>query len=219
MSAHAMIIAIDGPAAAGKGTLARSLADHFGYAHLDTGSLYRAVGLAVLRAGGDPLDAEAALDAARALDQSLLQDPDLRSEAAGHAASVVAAMPGVRAKLLEFQRNFARNPPDDLPGAVIDGRDIGSVVCPDADVKIFVTASAETRARRRAIELAERGEEPDFDAVLADIQARDARDRTRSNSPLIQAEDALLLDTSNLDIEGAFRAALDSVTKAQDAKD
>lgn len=210
-----MIIAIDGPAAAGKGTLARALARHFGLAYLDTGSLYRAVGLGVLRAGGDPARIEDALAVASAVDQDLLYDPDLRSEEAGHAASIVAAIPEVRAKLLEFQRNFAEKPPGGLPGAVIDGRDIGSVVCPDADVKLFVTASAETRARRRTDELTGRGEVADFAAVLVDIQARDARDKDRATSPLIQAADALLLDTSNLDIESAFRAALDSVTKAQ----
>lgn len=219
MSVNFRIIAIDGPAAAGKGTLARALAKHFGFAYLDTGALYRAVGLAVLRAGGDPADTRAAVAAAEALDEGLLDDPALRSEEAGHAASVVAAMPEVRAKLLEFQRNFANAPPGGLPGAVIDGRDIGSVVCPQAGVKIFVTASAETRARRRTAELQERGESADFDAVLADIQARDARDEARSTSPLIKAADALLLDTSNLDIEGALRAALDSVNKAQDILD
>lgn len=212
-----MVIAIDGPAAAGKGTLARALARHFGFAYLDTGSLYRAVGLGVLRAGGDPADLQEAVVAAASLDMGLLEDPGLRSEAAGEAASVVAAMPQVREKLLEFQRNFARNPPGGRPGAVIDGRDIGSVVCPGAQVKIFVTASAQVRARRRTDELLERGEGADFDAVLADIEARDARDKARRVSPLIQAEDALLLDTSNLDIESAFRAALDSVTRAQDA--
>lgn len=219
MSVNFRIIAIDGPAAAGKGTLARALAKHFGFAYLDTGALYRAVGLSVLRAGADPTDSEAAVAAAEALDDSLLDDPALRSEEAGHAASIVAEMPLVREKLLEFQRNFANTPPDGLPGAVIDGRDIGSVVCPDADIKIFVTASAETRAERRTEELSERGEAADFGAVLADIQARDARDQTRSTSPLIQAEDALLLDTSNLDIEGALRAALDSVNRAQDILD
>lgn len=217
MSSANMIIAIDGPAAAGKGTLARALAKHFGFAYLDTGSLYRAVGLGAIRAGCDPADAEAAIAAAGSLDNSLLEDPALRSEAAAEAASVVAAMPEVREKLLEFQRNFASDPPGGKPGAVIDGRDIGSVVCPAAEVKIFVTASAEVRARRRTDELIGRGEAADFDAVLADIEARDARDKERSISPLVQAADALLLDTSNLDIEGAFRAALDSVTKAQGA--
>lgn len=216
MSETRLIIAIDGPAAAGKGTLARALAKHFGLAYLDTGSLYRAVGLGAMRAGGDPANREDALAAANALDQDILYDPDLRSEEAGHAASIVAAIPEVREKLLEFQRNFAADPPGDLPGAVIDGRDIGSVVCPDADVKLFVTASSETRARRRSDELAARGEAADFASILADIQARDARDKDRATSPLVQAEDALLLDTSNLDIEGAFRAALDSVTKARD---
>lgn len=219
MSVNFRIIAIDGPAAAGKGTLARALAKHFGFAYLDTGALYRAVGLSVLRAGADPTDKKAAVAAAEALDDSLLDDPALRSEEAGHAASIVAEMPLVREKLLEFQRNFANTPPGGLPGAVIDGRDIGSVVCPDAEIKIFVTASAETRAERRTEELSERGEAADFGAVLADIQARDARDQTRSTSPLIQAEDALLLDTSNLDIEGALRAALDSVNRAQDILD
>ena len=219
MSVNFRIIAVDGPAAAGKGTLARALAKHFGFAYLDTGALYRVVGLSVLRAGADPTDSEAAVAAAEALDDSLLDDPALRSEEAGHAASIVAEMPRVREKLLKFQRNFANTPPGGLPGAVIDGRDIGSVVCPGADVKIFVTASAETRARRRTEELRERGEAADFGAVLTDIQARDARDEARSTSPLIKAEDALLLDTSNLDIEGALRAALDSVNRAQDILD
>lgn len=217
MSANFRIIAIDGPAAAGKGTLARALAGHFGFAYLDTGALYRAVGLSLLRAGADPADQKAAAAAARTLDRSLLEDPALRSEKAGAAASIVAAMPAVRAMLLEFQRNFAINPPGGLPGAVIEGRDIGSVVCPDAEIKIFVTASAETRARRRTDELSSRGEGADYDVILEDIRARDARDKGRSISPLVQAADALLLDTSNLDIESAFRAALDSVKKAEAA--
>ena len=203
-----MIIAIDGPAAAGKGTLARKIAGHLGYAYLDTGSLYRAVGLMVLRAGGDPSDTEAATGAAARLDAALLEDPGIRSEQAGEAASVVAAIPDVRAKLREFQRNFARTPPGGEPGAVLDGRDIGTVICPEAPVKFFVTASDEERARRRTEELKGRGEAADYEAVLADIRSRDARDSSREISPLRPAQDAHLLDTTDLDIESAFQAAL-----------
>ena len=198
-----MIIAIDGPAAAGKGTLARRIAQEYELAYLDTGALYRAAGLALLLAGHDPHDAEAAAAAARGLDLSLLAHPDLRTPRAGEAASIIAAMPDVRAALLDFQRDFARKP----PGAVLDGRDIGTVVCPDADVKIFVDAAPEVRARRRWLELKERGEEADFSDILAQVMARDARDRGRSNAPLKPAADAHLLDTSKLDIEAAFRAA------------
>ena len=202
-----MIIAIDGPAAAGKGTLARRLADHFGFAYLDTGSLYRAVGLAVLRAGKSPEDAEAANQASAKLDTSLFCDPDLRAEATGNAASKVAAMPAVRANLLEFQRNFSARPPGGKQGAVLDGRDVGTVVCPHAHVKLFVTASPEVRAKRRQLEIEGRGEAAEFEEILADVRARDDRDMNRKDAPLKPAEDALLLDTSELDIDAVFLRA------------
>ena len=199
-----MIVAIDGPAASGKGTLARRIAGHFGLHCLDTGLLYRAVARHV-KASGRPLeDAAAAEEAARRLDAATLSDPALRQPGAGDAASIVARVPGVRAALLEFQRAFARRP----PGAVLDGRDIGTVVCPDADVKIFVTASAEVRARRRTAEQAARGERVDYEAVLEIIRRRDARDAERADAPMRPAPDALLLDTSDLDIEAAFDAAV-----------
>ncbi len=198
-----MIIAIDGPAAAGKGTLARRIAEHYGLRYLDTGALYRAVGLAVMQAGGDPRDAAVAEAAARDLDLELLSHPDLRAAGTGVAASRVAAVPGVRAALLDFQRSFAAQP----PGAVLDGRDIGTVVCPDADVKLFVTASPEVRARRRWLELKEAGEDVPFAEILAQVRERDERDMNRAEAPLRPAPDAHLLDTSELDIEAAFRAA------------
>lgn len=203
-----MIIAIDGPAAAGKGTLARRLAAHFDFAYLDTGALYRAVGLAVLRSGVDPSDREAAIVASQALNPRLLTDPDLRAEATGAAASRVATIPEVRANLLYFQKNFSKNPPDGKKGAVLDGRDIGTVVCPEADLKLFVTASAEVRARRRYDELNARGETLDFSQILSDVVARDAQDRDRKDAPLRPAEDALLLDTTELDIDAVFLRAV-----------
>nr|WP_229819084.1 (d)CMP kinase [Kordiimonas sediminis] len=209
-----MIIAIDGPAAAGKGTLARRLAREFNFAYLDTGSLYRAVGLSLLRAGVDPADEDAAVAASADLAPALLSDPALRDEATGGAASVVAAMPMVRSNLLEFQRNFAQHPPDDKAGAVLDGRDVGTVVCPDAPVKLFVTASPEERARRRTDELLAKGQAVDFGEILADVKARDARDSGRKDAPLKPAEDALLLDTTNLDIDAVFLRAKALVQKA-----
>ena len=205
-----MIIAIDGPAASGKGTLAQRIAGHFGYVWLDTGLLYRAVARDVLAASADLEDAEAAARAATALDAGSLGDPALRSTAVGEAASVVAKHPSVRAALLDFQRNFARTP----PGAVLDGRDIGTVICPDADVKIFVTAAVEIRARRRFEEYVCRGENVTFEEVLDVIRQRDARDASRSAAPLVQAPDAILLDTSGMDIETAFAAALDIISRA-----
>lgn len=208
-----MIIAIDGPAAAGKGTLARRIAADFDLAYLDTGALYRAVGLALLKAGVDPSDEAAAADASADLDMALLDDPALRAEATGGAASRVAAMPQVRANLLVFQKNFAANPPGGKSGAVLDGRDIGTVVCPDADLKLFVTASAEVRAERRRAEAEGRGEAADFAAILADVKARDARDMGRKDAPLKPADDALLLDTSNLDIDAVFLRAAALVTE------
>lgn len=199
-----MIIAIDGPAASGKGTLARRLAAHYGLRHLDTGSLYRAVALAVLRAGGEPNDPEAAAAAAHGLDLDAFGDDELRATGIGEAASIVAAMPVVREVMLKRQRQFAATP----PGAVLDGRDIGTVVCPDADVKLFITATADVRARRRHAEAQMRGGHQEFDEILLDLQRRDERDRTRATSPLRPAPDAHLLDTSELDIETAFQVAV-----------
>ena len=205
-----MIIAIDGPAASGKGTLAKRIAVHYRLRHLDTGALYRAVARDTLAEGGDLTDASAAAIAASQLDVATLGDPALRLAGLGEAASVVARHPDVRAVLLTYQRTFAQGG----SGAVIDGRDIGTVICPDADVKLFVTATPEERARRRFLELSQNGVEIGEQEVLADIQARDERDRTRGASPLRQAEDAALLDTTNLDIDAAFRAAIDLIEAA-----
>jgi CMP/dCMP kinase len=205
-----MIIAIDGPAASGKGTLAKRIAIHYGLRHLDTGALYRAVARDTRAQGGDLTDAHAAAQAASRIDVSTLSDPALRTAGVGEAASVVARHPEVRAVLLEYQRNFAHG----APGAVIDGRDIGTVICPDADVKLFVTATPEERARRRFLELRQNGVQIGEDEVLADIVARDERDRSRAASPLRQAEDAVLLETTILDIDAAFRAAIGLIEAA-----
>ncbi|MBL6598678.1 MAG: (d)CMP kinase [Alphaproteobacteria bacterium] len=202
-----MIIAIDGPAASGKGTVARRIAAHLNYAYLDTGSLYRAVALSVLRGGGDPGDADIAAEHARTLDPALTEDPEIRSAASGAAASKVAAVPAVRAALLAFQRDFAANPPGGLAGAVLDGRDIGTVVCPEAARKIFVIADVEIRATRRFKELLGRGEAAIYARVLADLRERDERDGSRADAPMRQAEDAMLLDTSHLDPDQAFESA------------
>jgi cytidylate kinase len=199
-----MIIAIDGPAASGKGTLAKRLAAHYGFRHLDSGLLYRGVAKAVLDAGGAADDKVAAIAAARAFDPGRYLEDALKGDDVAKAASLVAAIPEVRAELIAFQRAFVRSE----PGAVIDGRDIGTVIAPDAEVKIFVTASAEARARRRVLELQGRGENPDPDAVLADILKRDERDMGRSVAPLKQAPDAHLLDTTHLGIDAAVRAAI-----------
>jgi cytidylate kinase len=199
-----MIIAIDGPAASGKGTLGRRIAERFGLHHLDTGLLYRAVAREVQRRGGSLEDAEVAAAAARAVDPASLDDPDLRRPGAGEAASMVARIQEVRAALLQFQRDFAARP----PGAVLDGRDIGTVVCPHADVKIYVTASPAVRAERRYREKKSRDEAADYAAVLEDIRRRDARDAGRDAAPMRPAADAFLLDTSNLDIEAAFDTAV-----------
>ncbi len=206
-----MIIAIDGPAAAGKGTLARRLAGHFGLAFLDTGLLYRTVGMNLVRKGGDTGDPAAAEAAAKSLKVEDLEAPDLRTDAAADAASRVSALPAVRAQLLSFQRDFARSPPGGAPGAVLDGRDIGTVVCPDADVKIFVTARIEVRADRRFKELREWGLDVIHGRVLADMKERDARDSERAVSPLVPARDAFQLDTSDLDADQVFAAALDFI--------
>ena len=199
-----MIIAIDGPAASGKGTLAKKLAAHYGLRHLDTGSLYRAVAYDVLEAGGDPASVDDAVQAARMLDPSRIPLDALRTPAVSEAASVVAAIPEVRSAILAFQRDFAAKP----PGAVLDGRDIGTVVCPYADAKLFVIASPQARARRRYLELVAKDSSIREDDVLADIEARDRRDRERTVSPMTKADDAYLLDTTNLDIETAFEAAV-----------
>ncbi|MGE0845054.1 MAG: (d)CMP kinase [Flavobacteriaceae bacterium] len=205
-----MIVAIDGPAASGKGTLARLLAAHFGYHHLDSGLLYRAVGRTLVEAGGDLGDAAAAEKIARDLDLGAIEPEKLRGDEVAAAASRVAAMPGVRAALVDLQRAFAESP----PGAVIDGRDIGTVICPAAEVKLFVTAAPEVRARRRHAELTARGETVSYEEVLDDLRARDRRDAERAVSPLRAGADAHLLDTSDLSIEAAFRAAVDIVHDA-----
>jgi cytidylate kinase len=199
-----MIVAIDGPAASGKGTLSKRLAAHYGLRHLDTGLLYRAVAKALLDTGRRPGDEAAAIAAAKAIDPTRFDELALKSYEVGEAASVVSAITGVRAALFDFQREFAAAP----PGAVLDGRDIGTVICPNADAKIFVTASPEVRARRRALELRGRGEAANEAAILADILRRDERDRSRAAAPLKQAADAHLLDTTNLDAEAAFAAAV-----------
>ncbi len=207
-----MIVAVDGPSASGKGTLARRLAAALDFAHLDTGLLYRAVGAAVLAAGGDPAEPAVAA-AARNLDLAALDPAPLRREAVGHAASMVAAIPEVRAALLDHQRRFATAPPAAKAGAVLDGRDIGTVVCPQAEVKIFVTATAEERARRRHKELLERGEASIYARVLAEMRERDRRDSERAAAPLQPAADAEVVDTTALDAEEAFRAALEIVER------
>jgi len=198
-----MIIAIDGPAASGKGTLARRLAAHFGLPHLDTGLLYRATAAALLDHDKDLNDVGAAVAAARGLALTDFDEERLRRREMGEAASIVAALPPVREALVAAQRNFAARP----GGAVLDGRDIGTVICPDADVKIFVLASPEARAQRRALELAARGEKFDYAAILSEITKRDARDSGRDAAPLKPAPDAVLLDTTRLSVDGAFEAA------------
>ncbi|WP_184261519.1 (d)CMP kinase [Rhodopseudomonas rhenobacensis] len=202
-----MIIAIDGPAASGKGTLGKRLAAHYGYRHLDTGVIYRAVAKALLDQGANLTDEARAVAAAEALDPDSFSDPALKSQTVGEAASVVSALPRVRAALVAFQRQFAAT----LPGAVLDGRDIGTVICPDADVKIFVVADAGVRAHRRTQEALARGEAADEAQVLADILKRDERDKNRAAAPLKAADDAHLLDNSHLDIESGVRAAIDIV--------
>ena len=203
-----VVIAVDGTAASGKGTLAKRLARHFGFAHLDSGSLYRLTALGVLRASGDPKNQADAVAAAGRIDPAQSDSPDIRQAPIAEAASVVAAIPAVRARLLQFQSNFAANPPGGAKGAVIDGRDIGTVVCPGAAAKLFVDAQPEARAHRRRLELESLGQTVEEAAVLADIRNRDARDSQRAVAPLKPAADAALLDTTNLDIDAAFAAAL-----------
>jgi cytidylate kinase len=202
-----LVIALDGPAASGKGTLAKKIATQFGLPHLDTGLLYRAVGRGVLDLGKEPGDLAASVEVASRLDLAALDENSLRGAEMGEAASRVAALPEVRVMLLDLQRHFAGQP----GGAVLDGRDIGTVICPDAKVKIFVTATPEVRAERRFKELQGRGEAVTYEEVLADIKRRDERDSSRSSAPLVAAADAHLLDTTALDIDAAFRAALDII--------
>jgi cytidylate kinase len=206
-----MIIAIDGPAASGKGTLGKRLAAHYGLRHLDTGLLYRAVARALLDTGQRLDDRERAAAAARSLRPTELDEVALKGHAAGEAASVVSAIPEVRAALLQLQQDFAAA----APGAVLDGRDIGTVVCPHAEVKIFVTAAAPVRARRRALELRAKGQSADENEILADINRRDARDSSRPLAPLRPAPDAHILDTSDLDIEAVLRSAIAIVERVR----
>lgn len=209
-----LVIAVDGPAASGKGTLSRKIAKHFGLAYLDTGSLYRGVALMALEAGLD-LDDVAGLTAlTRSLSEDVWLDPRIREPGVGDAASKIASIPEIRASLLSFQRDFAHRP----PGAVLDGRDIGTVVCPEADVKLFVTASQEERAQRRFKELFNAGKDVTLEEIAADIQRRDERDASRQEAPLKQSGDAHLLDTTNLDIEAAMSAAVALINQAIDAK-
>jgi cytidylate kinase len=210
-----LVIAIDGPAASGKGTLAIRLGQALGLPVLDTGLLYRAVGAAVIEAGDNPDDEDAAGRAARALDLETLGEDALRSAATGEAASRVAVHPAVREALLKFQRDFAGRE----PGAILDGRDIGTIVAPDARCKLFVTATAEARARRRYAQLRARDETVSYEAVLEDILRRDARDSGRDAAPLSRAADAVLLDTTDLDIDAAFDAALRIVEASRGGRD
>jgi cytidylate kinase len=207
-----VVVALDGPAAAGKGTLGRRLAAHFGYAYLDSGLLYRAVGWRMLSDGTEPSDADEAARVAAALGEHDLSAPELREDRVANAATIVAAHPSVRQALVGYQREFAARPPGGGAGAVIDGRDIGTVICPEADCKIFVDASVEVRARRRLKELQDRGVESIYSRVLRDMEERDARDRNRPVAPLAPAEDAFELDTTDLDADAAFELAAAFIT-------
>jgi CMP/dCMP kinase len=215
----AFIVAIDGPAASGKGTLARRIGGHFGLAHLDTGKLYRATAFLALQAGGDPADPNAATAAARRVDPVMLDDPRLLAETVAGASSIVAAIPAVRAALLQLQRDFAAHPPPPAPdvvpkGAVLDGRDIGTAVCPEAAVKLFVTATPEARAERRVKELRQRGAAAIYEDVLQDMKERDARDSLRRVAPLAAAPDAVIIDTTGLDADQAFEQVSDIIARA-----
>ncbi|MEM8937643.1 MAG: (d)CMP kinase [Pseudomonadota bacterium] len=202
-----MVIALDGPAASGKGTLARRIANHYGFSHLDTGVLYRGVAWILVDAGDDPKNAPRAAAAASQFSLAKIRNANIRTKEIGAAASIVAANPDVRAALLEFQRKFAKEPPDSALGAVLDGRDIGTVVCPDAAVKFFVTASPEVRAHRRWLELLETRPDIEESAIYSDLVERDARDAARADAPMARAADAELLDTTHLSIDAAFAAA------------
>ena len=206
-----VVIAVDGTAASGKGTLARRLARHLGYAYLDTGLLYRATARAVVKAGSDPAgpDSADAVRAASAIQPGDLDDPSLRDEDVTRVASIIAAMPGVRQALVDRQREFARRPPGDAPGVVLDGRDIGTVICPDANIKIYIDADIEIRAARRVKELRESGVEAIHARVLHEMSERDQRDRSRKIAPLAAAEDAFRLDTTELDADTVFARAID----------
>ncbi len=204
-----MIIAVDGPSAAGKGTVARAIAKQLGYHFLDTGTLYRMVGLAMLKAGKSGDDEASATAFAKALDPSLVREEELRSENVAAMASKVAAMPAVRQALLDYQRQFAKR----QPGAVLDGRDIGTVVCPDADLKLFVTASTEVRAGRRFEELKALGQKVHYESVLEDVMARDERDASRATAPTRPADDAILIDTSDLTREEVLAAVMDLIAE------
>lgn len=214
MTARPFVIAIDGPAGAGKSTLGRRLAEHFGFAHLDTGALYRATAFLVLEQAGDPADPVTAVRAAGLVNPRLLADPRLRDEAVSVAASVVAAIPGVRRALLDLQRNFAVRPPEPAKGAILDGRDIGSVVYPAAELKLFVTASAEERAQRRVEELRQQGAAAIFEDVLQDLRERDARDIERRAAPLSAAPDAIVIDTTTLDADAVFESVSSLIARA-----
>ena len=213
-AARPFVVAIDGPAASGKGTLARRLAMHFGLAHLDTGKLYRATAFLVLAADDDPADPTAAAAAAQRVDLARLSEPGLLSEEVAQASSIIAAIPAVRAALLDRQRDFAAHPPTPFRGAVLDGRDIGTAVCPDATVKLFVTASADARAKRRLRELRERGATVIYGDVLQDMKERDARDSERRVAPLAAAPDAVTLDTTGLDADQVFELASEIIARA-----
>ena len=216
---RSFVVAIDGPAASGKGTLARRIAERFGLAHLDTGALYRATALAVLDAAGEPTDPATAEGAAQRLDPRRLADPRLRADAVSAAASVVAAIPEVRRALLGFQRDFAAHPPAPARGAVLDGRDIGTVVCAAADLKLFITASTEARAARRVKELREQGTPAIYEHVLQDLNERDARDSGRRAAPLMAAPDAIIIDTTTLDADVVFERACSLVARALEEKE
>jgi CMP/dCMP kinase len=216
MGGRPFVVAIDGPAASGKGTLARRLAERFGLAHLDTGTLYRASAFLVLASGGDPADPAAAEKAARRIDVQILSDSRLRGEAVARASSVVAAHPEVRRALLEFQRDFAAHPPGASRGAVLDGRDIGSIVCPGAPVKLFVTADLQIRAHRRLGELRAGGSAAIYEDVLQELRERDARDAGRRDAPLTAAPDATIIDTTALDADMVLSRVADIVARALD---
>lgn len=215
-----MIIAIDGPAGAGKGTLGRRLAESLGFAYLDTGLLYRTVGAALLESGAAMHDAQAAEQIANSLKaDAVVSAPRLRTEQVGQAASAVAAMPGVRAALLAFQRAFAALPPGAAKGAILDGRDIGTVICPDADLKLYLTASSETRARRRFEELRAAGEPSIYADILKQVEERDKRDSGRAEAPLRPADDALVIDTTSLSADDVFSQVIEKIQTLRSAKE